>query len=62
MKLILMAKTKHPSNKEVVHYSLKWIAQAYELVVNKSFTYKEPIIWIFHATPNSPKSCTMQKM
>ena len=42
-KLILIAKTSHPSNEEVVHYNLYWIAQIHELIVDNLNTFKEPI-------------------
>ena len=33
-----------------------------QLTMNKSFTYKEHMTWISRATPNAPKSCTIQEM
>ena len=42
-----------------MHYSLYLIAQIYELIVDNLFIYKQPVTYIFYATPNVPKSCTM---
>ena len=33
-----------------------------QTTVNNSSTYKEPMTWIFLATPNAPKSHIMQEM
>ena len=43
----------------VVHYSLYWIAQIHEPIMENLSTYKEPMTCIFYVTPNAPKSCTM---
>ena len=45
-----------------MHYSLRWIAQIDEPSVDNPSLYKEPMTWIFYATSNAPKSCTMQVM
>ena len=45
-----------------LHYSLKWIVEVHDLVMNKSSICKEPITWIFYTTSNAPRSCTMQRM
>ena len=58
-KPILTTKTSHPSNLEVVHYNLYWIAQIHAPIENNLSTYKEPMTCILCATPNAPKSCTM---
>ena len=43
----------------VVHYSLYWIAQIHEPIMENLYTYKEPMTCIFYVTPNAPKSYTM---
>ena len=59
-KIILITKISHPSNQKVVYYNLYQIVQNYESIVNHLSPQKEPMTWIFLATLNAPKSCTMQ--
>ena len=56
----------HPNNQDKsslqlggVYYSRYKIAQIDESTVNNLSTYKKPMTYIFYATPNTPKSCTM---
>ena len=52
-------KKRHPFNKKVINYSLCWITQIYEPIMDNLSTYKEPMTCIFYATPNTPKSYTI---
>ena len=38
------------------------VAYTHKSTMNKSFTYKDPMTWIFYATPNALKSFTIQEI
>ena len=48
-----MAKTSHPFNYQVVHYSLYWIVQIHKSIVNNLSFCKKIMTYILYAIPNA---------